>query len=87
MVFGYRLRGLLSPLLNSGNTGWFLDTVFRSATEACEEFDDTLEYRGYSQHPLVNRVYQEIKLTKFNFVVNLSVQMIESSEVLNRSKL
>ena len=42
MVFGYRLRGLLSPLLNGGDISCFLDTVSRGATEVCEEFYDTL---------------------------------------------
>ncbi len=43
MVFGYRLEGLLSPLLNEGDIGCFLDTVSRGATEVCEEFYATLE--------------------------------------------
>jgi hypothetical protein len=42
MVFGYELRGLLSPLLNGGDIGCFLDTVSRGATEVCEEFYDAL---------------------------------------------
>ena len=42
MVFGYRLRGLLSPLLNGGDIGCFLGTVSQGATEVCEEFYDTL---------------------------------------------
>jgi lysozyme family protein len=43
MVFGYRLRGLLSPLLNGGDVGYFSDAVSRDATEVCEEFYDTLK--------------------------------------------
>ena len=48
MVFGYRLRGLLSPLLNDGNIRWLLDTVSRGATEVCEEFYDTLLWSSWT---------------------------------------
>lgn len=43
MVFGYRLRDLLSPLLNGDNIGYFSDAVSRDAPVVCEEFYDTLE--------------------------------------------
>ena len=42
MVFGYRFRGLLLPLLDGGDVSCFLETVSRGATEVCEEFYDTL---------------------------------------------
>jgi hypothetical protein len=52
MVFGYRLRGLLSPLLNGGDIGYFLDAVSRDATEVCEEFYDTLSFDSLSPYTL-----------------------------------
>jgi hypothetical protein len=42
MVFGYRSSGPLPLLLNSGDIGCLSDSVSRVATEACEEFYDTL---------------------------------------------
>jgi hypothetical protein len=47
MASGYRLRGLLSLLLNGDDIGCFLDTVSRGATEVCEEFYDTLRKHSY----------------------------------------
>ena len=44
MVFDYWSRGLLSPLLDDGDIGCFLDTVSRGAAEVCDEFYDTLYY-------------------------------------------
>ena len=53
MVFGYRLRGLLSPLLNGGDVGYFSDAVSRDATEVCEEFYETLQMLACNGVPLI----------------------------------
>jgi hypothetical protein len=46
IVFGYRLRDLLSPSLNGSDIVRFLDTVSRALGEVCEEFYDALYYKG-----------------------------------------